>query len=195
MRAFGVSTGQERLSQQNYQIQSPVDMPSHQQYQGATPKSIGSVFSQEWRDLMKFIALSNGSTKVPHGIEPNSYRPQNLPKKTEEETARVNALVEENRRQYMEKQRLKKEEAEQKLARAVEKEERLAEVWEREILADWDNLKSTARVRELWVEGIPRRIRSIVWYRAIGNKSVVTKDLFNIMAERGRKLSELLKKH
>ena len=95
----------------------------------------------------------------------------------------------------MEKQRLKKEEAEQKLARAVEKEERLAEVWEREILADWDNLKSTARVRELWVEGIPRRIRSIVWYRAIGNKSVVTKDLFNIMAERGRKLSELLKKH
>ena len=56
-------------------------------------------------------------------------------------------------------------------------------------------MKSTARVRELWVEGIPARIRSVVWYRAIGNKSVVTKDLFNIMAERGRKLSELLKKH
>ena len=144
---------------------------------------------------MKFIALSNGSTKVPAGIEPNSYRPQNLPKKSEEETARVNALVEENRRQYMEKQRQKKEEADKKLAREHEKEERLASVWEKEILPDWDNLKSTGKVRELWVEGIPKRIRSIVWYRAIGNKSVVTKDLFNIMAERGRKLSELLKKH
>lgn len=144
---------------------------------------------------MKFIALSNGSTKVPHGIEPNSYRPQNLPKKTEEETARTNALVEENRRQYMEKQRAKKVEAEKRMAKEIEKEESLAGIWEREILLDWDNLKSTARVRELWVEGIPKRIRSVVWYRAIGNKSVVTKDLFNIMAERGRKLSELLKKH
>ena len=71
----------------------------------------------------------------------------------------------------------------------------MAVIWEKEILADWDNLKSTARVRELWTEGIPKRIRSTVWYRAVGNKSVVTKDLFNIMAERGRKLSDLLLKH
>jgi hypothetical protein len=75
------------------------------------------------------------------------------------------------------------------------KEEKLAKTWEKEILGDWDNLKSTARVRELWTEGIPKRIRNVVWYRAVGNKSVVTKDLFNIMAERGRKLSELLLKH
>ena len=75
------------------------------------------------------------------------------------------------------------------------KEESLAKVWEKEILIDWDNLKSTARVRELWTEGIPKRIRKIVWYRAIGNKVIVTKDLLNIMADRGRKLSELLTKH
>lgn len=49
-------------------------------------------------------------------------------------------------------------------------------------------------MRELWTEGIPKRVRSVVWYRAVGNKSVVTKDLFNVMAERGRKLSELLHK-
>lgn len=77
----------------------------------------------------------------------------------------------------------------------MQKEEKLAKIWEKEILSDWDNLKSTARVRELWTEGIPKRIRCIVWYRAVGNKSVVTNDLFNIMAERGRKLSELLLKH
>ena len=75
------------------------------------------------------------------------------------------------------------------------KEDRLTKIWEKEILNDWDNLKSTARVRELWTEGIPKKIRSTIWYRAVGNKSVVTKDLFSIMAERGRKLSELLLKY
>ena len=62
-------------------------------------------------------------------------------------------------------------------------------------MKDWDNLKSTARVRELWTEGIPKRIRKIIWFRAVGNKSIITKDLFNIMAERGRKLRDLLKKY
>jgi len=56
-------------------------------------------------------------------------------------------------------------------------------------------MKSTAKVRELWTEGIPQKIRGEVWPKAIGNKSLVTADLFNIMAERGRKLSELLAKH
>lgn len=53
----------------------------------------------------------------------------------------------------------------------------------------------TAKVRELWTEGIPSKIRSEVWYRAVGNKIIVTKNLFNIMAERGSKLSDLLSKH
>jgi hypothetical protein len=56
-------------------------------------------------------------------------------------------------------------------------------------------MKTTARVRELWTEGIPPKVRNEVWFRAIGNKSIVTVDLFNIMAERGRKLADLLRKH
>jgi len=62
-------------------------------------------------------------------------------------------------------------------------------------LTDWDNLKTTTRTREVWTEGIPPKIRQIVWYRAVGNKIMVTKDLFTIMAERGRKLGELLLVH
>ena len=76
-----------------------------------------------------------------------------------------------------------------------QKEEKLCRIWEQEILTDWDQMKSTTRVRELWTEGIPGKIRAEVWHRAIGNKSVVSPDLFNIMAERGRKLSELLQKY
>ena len=61
------------------------------------PRTLGNVFSQEWRDLLKFIAVSKGSTKVPQGLEPMTYRPQNLPQKSEAELERVNQLVEENR--------------------------------------------------------------------------------------------------
>jgi hypothetical protein len=34
---------------------------------------------------MKFIAVTKGSTKMPMGIEPMTYRPTNLPQMTEEE--------------------------------------------------------------------------------------------------------------
>ena len=180
MRAFGVSSPP---------VQQQPQMDPQQ------PRTVASVFQQEWRDLMKFITISHGSTELPEGIEATSFRPGNLPKKSEEEVARANQLVEENRRQYLERQRLKQEEARKRVEDAKAKEERLAKEWEEQILVDYDNLKSTARVRDLWTEGIPNRIRPIVWYRAIGNKSVVTKDLFNIMAERGRKLADLLKKH
>jgi len=56
-------------------------------------------------------------------------------------------------------------------------------------------MKGTAKVRDLWTEGIPAAIREEVWFKAIGNKTIVTSNLFSIMAERGRKLSELLLKH
>jgi|TARA_B110000305_G_C19065311_1_gene459047 hypothetical protein len=58
------------------------------------PKTIGSVFSSEWRDLLRFIAVSKGSTE---GLEPMSFRPDNLPQKTEEEQQKINKLVAENR--------------------------------------------------------------------------------------------------
>lgn len=67
------------------------------------PRTVASVFQQEWRDLMKFITISHGTTELPQGIEANSFRPENLPKKTDAEVARVNQLVEENRRQYLER--------------------------------------------------------------------------------------------
>lgn len=31
----------------------------------SVPRAIGNIFSQEWRDLLKFIAVSKGSTAVP----------------------------------------------------------------------------------------------------------------------------------
>ena len=50
-------------------------------------------------------------------------------------------------------------------------------------------------MRHLWDEGIPRSIRGKVWFLAFGNREAITRDLFNIMAERGSKLKYLLKEH
>jgi len=67
----------------------------------AVPRQIGRVFSQEWRDLLKFIAVSKGTTNVPEGIKPMSFRPGNLPPKSAEEQQKVNQLVEQNRHEYI----------------------------------------------------------------------------------------------
>jgi hypothetical protein len=68
-------------------------------------------------------------------------------------------------------------------------------IWVQEIFPNWDNVKRTKRVRELWIEGLPEQLRGKVWFLAFGNRSAITKDLFEIMAERGNVLSNLLKKH
>jgi hypothetical protein len=56
-------------------------------------------------------------------------------------------------------------------------------------------VKRTKRVREMWIEGLPETLRGKIWFLAFGNRSAITKDLFEIMAERGKTLSELLKQH
>ena len=71
----------------------------------------------------------------------------------------------------------------------------MTKMWETEVLNDWDHMKTTAKVRDLWTEGIPPKVRTSVWFKAIGNKSIITNNLFSIMAERGKKLSDLLLKH
>ena len=86
----------------------------------------------------------------------------------------------------MEKQRYEQEKKEKKLIE-------LKEIWENEILPNWDQVKRTKRVRELWVEGIPPVVRGRVWYYAFGNRNSITKELYNIMAQRGAKIRKLLK--
>jgi hypothetical protein len=61
------------------------------------------------------------------------------------------------------------------------------------VLPNFDNIKSTKRVRTLWQQGIPDAVRGRAWFLALGNRGAVTKDLFEIMAERGLKLKSLLR--
>ena len=47
----------------------------------------------------------------------------------------------------------------------------------------------------MWIDGLPDVIRGRVWFMAFGNRSAITRELFDIMAERGSTLKNLLKQH
>jgi hypothetical protein len=40
----------------------------------------------------------------------------------------------------------------------------------------------------LWIDGLPEKIRGKVWFLAFGNRGAITRDLYEIMAERGATL-------
>jgi hypothetical protein len=97
-------------------------------------------------------------------------------------------LVEDNRKEYVKKVREKERMIEKKKVEQEMKEKRMHDmknIWEKEIFPNWDALKRTKRVRELWIEGLPPVIRGKVWYYAFGNRSALSKDLYVIMAEKG----------
>lgn len=73
--------------------------------------------------------------------------------------------------------------------------EQKTHIWLEEIIPNWESERSKMRVREMWNDGIPRSIRGKVWFLAFGNRSAITDDLFNIMADRGAKLKVLLKEN
>jgi hypothetical protein len=62
----------------------------------------------------------------------------------------------------------------------------LVRAWETEIMPNWEQVKRTKRVREMWIEGVPRQVRGKVWYYAFGNRNSITKDLYYIKSDQGR---------
>lgn len=51
----------------------------------ALPGSTGISFSKEFENLLQYIAITAGNTRMPDGIKPMTFRPGNLPPKTMEE--------------------------------------------------------------------------------------------------------------
>lgn len=125
---------------------------------------------------------------MPDGIKPMTFRPGNLPPKTLEEEKMHQKLVEQNRKEYLKKLRDRERLMDKKRQEQEKKEKRMhemKEIWENEIFPNWDAIKRTKRVREVWIEGLPPVIRGKVWYFAFGNRSAISKELYNIMAEKG----------
>ncbi|XP_039403842.1 TBC1 domain family member 12 isoform X2 [Mauremys reevesii] len=116
-------------------------------------------------------------------------RPSNLPAKSIEEAlrhrqeydemvaeAKKREIKEAHKRKRIMKERFKQEE---NIASAMV-------IWINEILPNWEGMRTTRRVRELWWQGLPPSVRGKVWSLAIGNELNITHELYEIFLSRAK---------
>ncbi|XP_052010192.1 TBC1 domain family member 12-like [Xyrauchen texanus] len=116
-------------------------------------------------------------------------RPANLPAKSEEESQRHRQEYSEmvagaKRRELKEAQKKKRQ-----MKERYRQEENIANamvIWNTEVLPNWESMRNTRRVRELWWQGVPPSIRGKVWSLAIGNELNITPELYEIFLSRAK---------
>ena len=62
--------------------------------------------------------------------------------------------------------------------RRLERERAVEEsipIWERDVVPDWRNALKEPRLRKLWWEGIPTKLRGLMWEQAVGNALQLSK--------------------
>ncbi|PVD29994.1 hypothetical protein C0Q70_09255 [Pomacea canaliculata] len=108
-------------------------------------------------------------------------RPVGLPSKSPEETEKhkqeYEAMVE----------AAKKKDEKKKLQQQRRHEDRMVQAansWNKLILPNWETMKNTKKVRDLWWLGLPPNVRGKVWKIAIGNELNITHDLYEICRSR-----------
>ncbi|XP_026877656.2 TBC1 domain family member 12 isoform X2 [Electrophorus electricus] len=116
-------------------------------------------------------------------------RPANLPAKPEEEAQRhrqeYNEMVAEAKKRELKEAQKKK----QQMKERFRQEESIASamvVWNTEILPNWDSMRSTRKVKDLWWQGLPPNVRGRVWSLAIGNDLNITAELYEIFLSRAK---------
>lgn len=122
------------------------------------------------------------------GSSVTSWRPAHLPPKAEEESEHhrnlVRALERNVQRRLLQEQR----EEQQRRQREERRERRLQEhtdVWLHELLPSFvPGMEPTQRMQRLWRQGLPPRVREVVWPVAIGNVLRITPELFEIHKQR-----------
>nr|XP_021328827.1 TBC1 domain family member 12 isoform X2 [Danio rerio] len=59
-------------------------------------------------------------------------------------------------------------------------------IWNSEVLPNWESMRNTRRVRDLWWQGVPPSVRGKVWCLAIGNELNITPELYEIFLSRAK---------
>ncbi|XP_060795529.1 TBC1 domain family member 12 isoform X2 [Neoarius graeffei] len=116
-------------------------------------------------------------------------RPANLPAKPEEEAQRhrqeYDEMVAEAKRRELKEAQKKK----QQMKERFKQEDSIVNamvVWNTEILPNWDSMRSTRRVKDLWWQGLPPNVRGKVWSLAVGNELNITPELYEIFLSRAK---------
>ncbi|KAG8552318.1 hypothetical protein GDO81_004474, partial [Engystomops pustulosus] len=166
--------------------------------------SLSSVSTPNLLNTGEYEARTGRTCKVPtqstrrkkYEIEPLSTtaliledRPANLPAKSVHETLRHRQeydemVAEAKKREVKEAQRRKK-----LMKERFKQEENIASamvIWNSEILPNWDAMRNTRKVRDLWWQGLPPSVRGKVWSLAIGNELNITPELYEIFLSRAK---------
>ena len=55
--------------------------------------------------------------------------------------------------------------------------ERSIQIWEKEVLPDWQKAVKDPRIRKLWRSGIPPKLRAQLWEGSVGNSLALSKGM------------------
>lgn len=136
------------------------------------------------RDPVMQLVASNG--RHPVGRQ-HAWRPANLPRKTESEWTHHETLVKELERHIERKLEREHREERQRRSREERRERRLkehTEIWMTELLPSYvPGGRPQRKVEHFWRQGLPPRVREVLWPRAIGNVLRITPELFDIYSK------------
>ncbi|XP_054839612.1 TBC1 domain family member 12 isoform X2 [Eublepharis macularius] len=173
-KLFGKVPPKENLQKDSRIIQ--------QEYEARTGKACKPVPQATRRRHFEFEPLSTTALIL-------EDRPSNLPAKSVEEALRHRQeydemVAEAKKREIKDAHRRKKI-----MKERFRQEENIASamvIWINEILPNWESMRSTRRVRELWWQGLPPSVRGKVWSLAVGNELNITPELYEIFLSRAK---------
>ena len=149
-------------------------------------------------ELRNYISLLGISFTSSYNDPSLSFRPNNLPKKTKEEENLHRKMVYQNRQMYFNLLKKKKEIEEQniKLQEKKHNQQKIkAEFWNTKIIPNWSKMKNNKNIKKYFYEGIPNTTRGKVWALCIGNKFSITKEYYDIEANKSIQLLIKLNKN
>ncbi|XP_033887303.3 TBC1 domain family member 12-like isoform X1 [Acipenser ruthenus] len=172
--------------------------------QDSNPGSLASVSTPNLLSTVEYEARTGKTVNLPPQsgrrknleFEPLSTtaliledRPANLPAKSAEEALRhrheYDTMVAEAKKREMKDAHKKK-----KIMKDRYKQEEVIAnamvIWNSEILPNWEAMRNTRKVRELWWQGLPPSVRGKVWSLAVGNELNITHELYEIFLSRAK---------
>ncbi|XP_069756676.1 TBC1 domain family member 12 isoform X2 [Narcine bancroftii] len=153
-----------------------------QEYEARTGRMTKTTLQSGRRRNLEFEPLSTTALIL-------EDRPAHLPAKSAEEAQRHRQeydemVAEAKKREVKEAQRRKKV-----MKERFRQEDSIAHamiIWNTDILPNWDTIRNTRKVRELWWQGIPPSVRGKVWRLAVGNELNITHELYEIFLSRAK---------
>ena len=149
-------------------------------------------------ELRSYISLLGISFSSSYNDSNLSFRPKNLPPKSKEEENLHKQLVLQNRQMYINVLKQKQELEKMNLLNLEQKhkqEKIKAEFWTNKIIPNWSKMKNNKNIKKYFFEGIPNMIRGKIWSLCIGNKFSITKEFYDIEANKSIQLLIKLNKN